>query len=194
MRRIDGDHIERGRDALAQLSQSRLEQLGPRRGDVCLGQHDHRQHAAALHQREVALEAARVEVVIQAHDQQRGVDVADDRVAAAVGIAPRDVGERWQLRVDPPLAMRISACEHPVADGERTVALCKLAHDARQCARRALGMAIVQAHGFAVHFGEPHQLNRSVVGDGLDCQVLRHRGRQAHAAQAFEIDVDHGVR
>jgi len=113
-------------------------------------------------------------------------------MAAAVGVAPSDVRQRRHLVVHPPVAVSIAIRQHPVAHGERGVHLVQCSGDARQHARRMLGLAVVEPQCFAVHFREPHQPVLPVLGLQMHCKVLRHGGCEAHAAQAFVVNVDHG--
>jgi hypothetical protein len=108
-------------------------------------------------------------------------------------MTPHDVRQRRQLRVQPAVAMRVGRGEHPVADGERGVFVSQLAGDPRQRTRAVLAPSVVHPQRLAMHLDEPHQREGTVLGDGLKRQLLGHRRREAHAAQAFEIDVDHGV-
>lgn len=123
---IDDDDLDARRHALSQ----RLDALvAPRRissGDVGLRQHHDRRHAAGVREREIALQAAQVEVVVEAHDEQRAVDVADDGVAAAVAVAAGDVGRRRHALVDAPLAVGVGSDEHPVAAGQHRARLISL--------------------------------------------------------------------
>ena len=57
--------------------------------------------AVAVDERQIALEPPRIEVVIEAHQQQRGIDVADDGMDAPVAVAPRDMRRRRHARLDP---------------------------------------------------------------------------------------------
>ena len=104
-RRVGGVDDERRRPRPASAGATTREALVEQRrvggGDVGLGQHDHRRHAAGVGQRQVALEAAQVEVVVEAHHEQGRVDVADDRMAAAVAVAAGDVRRRRHARVHP---------------------------------------------------------------------------------------------
>ena len=78
-------------------------------GDVGLGQHDDRRDAAGQRERQVALESAQVEVVVEPHDDERAIDVADDRMPAAVAVATGDVRGRLDAHVDPEVAGGVGA-------------------------------------------------------------------------------------
>ena len=88
-----------------------------------------------MHRREVALEPARVEVVVKVHHEQRRVDVADHRVAAAVGVAPADAVDGRHASMNPNLAVRVGRGQHSVADGEHRARFCERVGRARQHAR-----------------------------------------------------------
>ena len=57
-----------------------------------------------MDQRQIALEPARIEVVVQPHHQKRGVDIAHDRVPASVAITAGDVRQRRHAFVHPGFA------------------------------------------------------------------------------------------
>ncbi len=86
--RVDDDRLDLRRDASAHALDPRVAQLRIGGGDVGFRQHHRRRDPACAGEREIALEAAQVEVVVEAHDQQGVVDVADQRVPAAVAVAP----------------------------------------------------------------------------------------------------------
>ena len=156
---VDREQVDVCRHAPPQRRDARFEQAVGAGDHVGLGQHDHRQHLASLHERQVTLEPARVEVVVKAHHEQRGVDVADDRVAPAVGVAPHDARERWYARLDPELGVHVALGQHPVADRQRAVFISEGPYQPGQRTRAVFAPSVVHAHGFAVHFGEPHQLS-----------------------------------
>ena len=97
-----------------------------------------------MDEREVALEPAQVEVVVEAHDDERAVDVADDREAATVAVAADDGRRRRDAFVDPAVGACAGVGQHPVADGERDAGLGQLAPQARPHTCRARGRAVVQ--------------------------------------------------
>jgi hypothetical protein len=130
------------------------------RHDVGLGQHDDRLHAAGLHEREIALDAARVEVVVEAHHEQRGVDVADDRVAASVGIA-RAMWVCGGTRVrtqQSPWRSTLATTQSPTAI--RCPALRSRARNGSAGGPSHAG-AVVQMDGLAVDLDQPHQASGS---------------------------------
>ena len=79
---------------------------------VGLGQHHHRLGAAAAHQQQVALDAARVEVGVQPADDEHGVDVGRDQLllvvlaggAALDRAAARQQGDDLALRASPSIS------------------------------------------------------------------------------------------
>lgn len=164
---VDREQIDARRHATAQGLDALGEQAGHFRDHVGFGEHDGGRDGAdpasvraRLHEREVTLEPARVEVIVEAHHQQRGVDVGDDRVAPAVGIAPVDVSARRHACMNPDLAVRIGRGQQPVTDGEHRALGGECAGQAWQHACGQLVGAVVQAHGIAVHFGQAQQFER----------------------------------
>jgi hypothetical protein len=65
-----------------------------------------------MHQRQVAFDAAQIKVVVQAHHQQRGVDVAGQRLARAIAGAANQAGYGIEARRN----QAAGVGQHPVAD------------------------------------------------------------------------------
>ena len=192
---VDDDDLDAGRQACAQLRHVRVAPARVGGGDVGLAQHDHRRDAARQHERQVALESAQVEVVVEPHDDKRAVDVADDRMSAAVAVAAGDVRGRLDAHADPEVARGVGADPDPVADRDRVAAVVA-AQQARQDAGRARRAAVVHLHGRAVDGGDAHQRERGVAAVvALAVERLaspaRQRLAQADAGEKFEIEVVH---
>ena len=113
-----------------------------------------------MHEREIALEATRVEVVVEPHDDERVVDIADDRMTTTFAVATGDVRCRRHARVHA-AGIAVVDGEDPVADGERRRIVEAVAQQTREHARRSLGVAVVQAQRVAVHGGDAQQLRLS---------------------------------
>ena len=159
------------------------------RGDVGLGQDDDRRDAAGVDQRQVALEPAQVEVVVEAHDEQGPVDVADHRMAAAVAVAAGDVRERRHAQLHPARARGVARGEHPVADGEHRAAFEQLAGEPRHLAGRAFAAAVVQLHRLAVHGADPQQVEALVAARRQGAGAFGEHRREADALEPIEIEV-----
>jgi hypothetical protein len=142
----------------------------------------------AVHQRQVALEPAQVEVVVQAHHEQGPVDVADDRMAAAVAVAAGDVRKRRHAPLHPARARGVARGEHPVADGEHRAVFEQLAREPRHLARRALAHTVVKLHGLAVHRADPQQVETLIAALGRVAGALGECRREADALEAIEIE------
>ena len=84
---------------------------------ISLRQYDDGQYATAAYQRQVALQPLQIEVQVQAHDQQSGIYIADHGMAAAIGIAPHDLVQRWNADRDPALLVLVLCAQDPVTDG-----------------------------------------------------------------------------
>ena len=117
---VDRDARRRpARRVRARRSASSTASASSARRLVGLGQHHHRLDAAAAHQQQVALDAARIEVGIEAADDEHGVDVGGDQLLLVVlaGGAALD-------RACGAAAARRSCCafdQHPVADRRRAL-------------------------------------------------------------------------
>jgi hypothetical protein len=162
---------------------------------IGLGQQQHRRHAGQPHQCEVALEPPQVVVLIQPHDQQRHVDVADQDLAA--GGAPSVVDASAQLvsRLQPlDHAVRcrlLPAGQHPVADSRRLVVDSQLVEQARRRPAAPLVGAVVQQQMLTVHFQHPHRL-RIRIGFEIS-ELLRQCSGQADRMESFELVEIHHV-
>ena len=150
---------------------------------VGLGQHQHRRHRRQMGQRQIALEAARIEVAIQPHHQECGVDIGHQHLA--LGSATAVVGaacdlRQWRHALDhAPAARRWLISQHPVADRERVVG--KRLHERRRQRSQHLMLAVVQAHRVAAHFDHAHR--RLAVVCGPRDQLLQHGRCQPDADQ-----------
>ncbi|MNN33972.1 hypothetical protein D3C81_1477530 [compost metagenome] len=87
MARIDGKQRHVGRQTVLELRQLARHVVG----HVGLAQHDHGRHLRRQHDGQIALEAARIEILVQSHHQQRRIDIAGKQLAPAVIAAPRDL-------------------------------------------------------------------------------------------------------
>ena len=115
MSRRDGMHVDGG----SQRADFVHEDL--RIGDqVRLVQHDHRRGAALPGDDEIALEAPRIEVVIETADEKHGVDVGSDDLffGGIAGRAPREPAGPGQHGLDAGVAGLCRRLDgDPVADG-----------------------------------------------------------------------------
>ena len=73
---VHGDIV---RQSLAQRVEPRIDVVA----QVALGQDHHRPDSDGFHHREIALEAAQIEIPVEPHHQQRRIDVADERLSRA---------------------------------------------------------------------------------------------------------------
>ncbi len=172
--------------AQAQGLESRLD-FG--RAQVGLGQDDHRRDAAALYQREVTLQATRAEVRVQAHHQQRGIDVAGKHLWHAVHVAARELGLRRNARVRPPVTVTIALGQQPVTDGQRVAVVDEAALQSRQHTQREFGHTVVHAQRLAVNLGHAQRRTCQFLSGHGD--RVRHRRRQPDRPQPIEIHVLH---
>ena len=152
-----------------------------------------RRDAAGVDERQIALEAAQVEVVVEAHDEQRRVDVADDRMAAAVAVAAGDVRRRRHALVHPGVAAAGRAPRAPSRRRRAAVAVDAVAPGAAARAPVARRAPSCSCDGFAVH-----AVTRSSASSATLSRPLARRARAVPASvvrpiapQAIEIEVDH---
>ena len=129
--------------------------------EVGLGQHHHRADARQAREGNVALEPARVEIVVQTHHDQHRVDVghdhhARDLVASVVGAA-RDLVERRHASAHPPFGVCVALGQHPVADGDRISVGAEFGMQRRQQACTNDEAAVVQHHAVALDLDHAHQ-------------------------------------
>ena len=108
-------------------------------------------------ERQVALQPARVEVVVQSHHQQRDVDVADDRMPATVPVDARQVIGGLHPRHHPATAVRIVLTQHPVADRQRGAVVGQAARQTRLGPRDDLAVRVVQRQRLPVDLGDARE-------------------------------------
>src|SRR5690606_26859796 len=106
--------VDRERGHVAGNARERVDG-GPRVAAVAvgLGQHDDRLRAAAVHQQQVALDPARIEVTVQAAYHQHGVDVGGDDLLPVV-LAGRPALDRGAARQEGDDAVAVE--QYPVTD------------------------------------------------------------------------------
>ena len=112
---VDGEHRHALRGEVGQY----LDRVVGVLGAVGLGQHDDRLRTATTDQQQVALDAARIEVGIQAADDEHRIDVRGDHllVVMLAGRAALDAGMARQQRHDARALGGGILQQHPVADG-----------------------------------------------------------------------------
>ncbi len=188
---MDDDQLGVVRKAPLQGVDVALAHLGPRIEQVGLREHHERRDAAGMDQRQIALEPAQVEVVVEPHDDQGPVDVADHRMPAAVSVASNDVRAGRHARVDPAAAVLVLRRQNPVADGERGPALQKRADEARPGPGRVVGQAVMKLHRLAVHGGDAFQMERRRSAGGAVAGAAGEFRREPDALKAVEVEVKH---
>ena len=141
-----------------------------------------------MDQRKVALEPPRVEVPVQPHHQQRDVDVAGERCRRPWS-SRRTRRDSGGTRACSHGAVRVPSGERPVADGERPVVARELAGEARQDARRVIGVSVVDAHALAVHFGhaDERRAGRMPSSPAARCATAGVRPTPERAANSNSI-------
>lgn len=141
-----------------------------------------------MDERQVAFEPPQVEVVVQPHHQQRGVDVARDDGAghflAAVVQAPGQLRQRRQPLMDEGVAAgRAGHGQHPVAGGDLVAGGGQFVPQRGQHPGTVFSHAVVERDRVAVHLADAQQL-QSVLQAGRDS--FEDRGVQADGRQPRE--------
>jgi hypothetical protein len=182
---IDRIHRAMGTGKLLDLRTLGLEV----RAAVGLGQHQHRRRPGLADDRQIALEAARIEVAVEAADDQHGIDVGGDDLLAP-GLAGGDAAQLAVARqqgLDLPLVIDRRAHPHPVAD-RRPQGVVAIAPS-----RRGLG-ARPQHRGAVVHFkGIAMMHDHARQLRGRERRRWQHGFPPADAAQGRqELGIGHG--
>ena len=125
-------------------------------GKVALGQDHDRPHLTAPHQRQVTLEAAQVEISIEAHDEQRSVDVAHQALTRAVGGASDQMVERRHAGRHPHLTAVVVIGEHPVTNRKVLVDFGEFTCQGGPDLRTVFIGTVVQQSACPMHFEDAH--------------------------------------
>ena len=138
-------HVADGEDGHADRDHLRLGELPGVVADVELREHDDRIGAGVPRRREVALQAARIEVGVQPGHEQHRVDVGDEDVL--LGFQPRglarDLRAAREQRLDREAISGCVADDDPVADRRHAAPELVVAHAA---ARAREPIAELRAH------------------------------------------------
>ena len=143
--------------------------------EVRLVQDDDRPRAAVPGRREIALDAPQVEVVVEAADQEDGVDVGGDDLlfGGLAGDLAREAAAAGEQRLDGALVRRPRPRRHgdPVADGREAVAPVGLVAEPAADPGQDLAVGGADPVDLLVLEGDPAGTDRSAYGANAAANV-----------------------